>query len=116
MASDGSNQEAIENTKQQIRGLVSEIAQLAKSELEPGEFYAAFMQKIVSALAAHGGAAEAGAAPSPSMALSVMPSDATSADGDGSSAVTPINDTDVAGASTLGALDACVERLLSSSS
>ena len=56
MASDGSNQEAIENTKQQIRGLVSEIAQLAKSELEPGEFYAAFMQKIVSALAAHGGA------------------------------------------------------------
>ena len=56
MASDGSNQEAIENTKQQIRGLVSEIAQLSKSELEPGEFYAAFMQKIVSALAAHGGA------------------------------------------------------------
>ena len=56
MASDGSNQEAIENTKQQIRGLVSEIAQLSKSELQPGEFYAAFMQKIVSALAAHGGA------------------------------------------------------------
>lgn len=56
MASDGSNQEAIENTKQQIRGLVSEIAQLSKSELEPGEFYSAFMQKIVSALAAHGGA------------------------------------------------------------
>jgi len=56
MASDGSNQEAIENTKQQIRGLVSEIAQLSKSELEPGEFYAAFMQKIVSALAANGGA------------------------------------------------------------
>ena len=56
MASEGSNQEAIENTKQQIRGLVSEIAQLSKSELEPGEFYAAFMQKIVSALAAHGGA------------------------------------------------------------
>ena len=56
MASDGSNQEAIENTKQQIRGLVSEIAQLSKSELEPSEFYSAFMQKIVSALAAHGGA------------------------------------------------------------
>tara|TARA_B100000700_G_scaffold30626_1_gene29462 strand:+ start:3511 stop:5577 length:2067 start_codon:yes stop_codon:yes gene_type:complete len=56
MASESSNQEAIENTKQQIRGLVSEIAQLSKSELDPGEFYAAFMQKIVSALAAHGGA------------------------------------------------------------
>ena len=39
MASDGSNQEAIENTKQQIRGLVSEIAQLAKSELETGKSF-----------------------------------------------------------------------------
>ncbi|MEC7566649.1 MAG: HlyD family efflux transporter periplasmic adaptor subunit [Planctomycetota bacterium] len=50
------SQQAVEQTKQQIRGLVSEIAQLSKSELDPDEFYAAFMQKIVSALAASGGA------------------------------------------------------------
>ena len=50
MASDGSNQEAIENTKQQIRGLVSENHSF-QERLQPSEFYAAFMQKIVSALA-----------------------------------------------------------------
>ena len=50
------NPQAVEQTKQQIRGLVSEIAQLAKSGMSPDEFYAAFMQKIVSALAASGGA------------------------------------------------------------
>jgi len=50
------NPQAVEDTKQQIRGLVSEIAQLAKSGMNPDEFYAAFMQKIVSALAAAGGA------------------------------------------------------------
>ena len=50
------NSETIEQTKQQIRGLVSEIAQLSKSDLSPQEYYAAFMQRIVSALAAMGGA------------------------------------------------------------
>jgi len=50
------NNEAIEQTKQQIRALVGEIAQLVKSDLESEEFYAAFMQRIVSALAASGGA------------------------------------------------------------
>ena len=58
MSSDQSsvNSETIEQTKQQIRGLVSEIAQLSKSDLSPQEYYAAFMQRIVSALAAMGGA------------------------------------------------------------
>src|SRR5262245_17844850 len=48
--------ETIEKTKQQIRGLVGEIAQLAKSELGPDEFYSAFLQRVVQALAAVGGA------------------------------------------------------------
>ena len=49
------NSETIEQTKQQIRGLVSEIAQLSKSDLNADEYYAALMQRIVSALAAVGG-------------------------------------------------------------
>ena len=50
------NADTIEQTKQQIRGLVSEIAQLSKSDLGPEEYYPAFLQRIVSALAAIGGA------------------------------------------------------------
>jgi multidrug efflux pump subunit AcrA (membrane-fusion protein) len=46
----------IEQTKQQIRGLVQQIAQLSRSEIEPEEFYAEVLQRIVSALAAVGGA------------------------------------------------------------
>ncbi len=45
----------IEQTKQQIRTLVNEIAQLAKSELSPAEFYAEFLPRLVSSLAAVGG-------------------------------------------------------------
>jgi len=47
--------ETIEKTKQQIRGLVGEIAQLSKSDLGPEEFYSAFLQRVVQALAAVGG-------------------------------------------------------------
>jgi multidrug efflux pump subunit AcrA (membrane-fusion protein) len=46
----------IEKTKQQIRGLVQQIAQLSRSELEPEEYYAEVLQRIVTALAAVGGA------------------------------------------------------------
>ena len=46
----------IEETKQQIRGLVNEIAKLSKSSADADEFYAAFLQRVVSALAAAGGA------------------------------------------------------------
>jgi multidrug efflux pump subunit AcrA (membrane-fusion protein) len=49
-------QQLIEQTRSQIRGLVSEIAQLAKSDLGPLEFYTEFLNRVVSALAAHGGA------------------------------------------------------------
>ena len=48
--------ETIEKTKQQIRGLVGEIAQLSKSDMPAEEFYAAFLQRVVQALAAVGGA------------------------------------------------------------
>jgi multidrug efflux pump subunit AcrA (membrane-fusion protein) len=46
----------IERTKQQIRGLVNEIAQLTKSGVAPGEFYGQFLPRVVTALAAVGGA------------------------------------------------------------
>lgn len=46
----------VEQTKQQIRALVAEIAQLAKSDVGPQEFYAEFLPRVVSALAAIGGA------------------------------------------------------------
>ena len=49
------NPELIEQTKQQIRTLVNEIAQLAKSDISPQEFYAEFLTRVVSALAAVGG-------------------------------------------------------------
>ncbi len=46
----------IEQTKQQIRSLVGEIAQLAKTDVAPEEFYGQFLPRVVSALAAVGGA------------------------------------------------------------
>lgn len=46
----------IEQTKQQIRGLVQQIAQLSRSEVEAEQFYAEVLQKVVTALAAVGGA------------------------------------------------------------
>ncbi len=46
----------IEQTKQQIRSLVAEIAQLSKTDVTPEEFYGQFLPRVVSALAAAGGA------------------------------------------------------------
>ena len=46
----------IEQTKQQIRSLVNEIAQLSKSEIAPEQYYGEFLPRVVSALAAIGGA------------------------------------------------------------
>lgn len=45
----------IEQTKQQIRSLVGEIAQISKAEIAPEEFYSEFLTRVVSALAAVGG-------------------------------------------------------------
>ena len=46
----------IEQTKQHIRSLVGEIAQLTKAEIAPEQFYGEFLPRVVSALAAAGGA------------------------------------------------------------
>ncbi|HEX5446482.1 MAG TPA: hypothetical protein VFW87_21875, partial [Pirellulales bacterium] len=46
----------IEQTKQHIRDLVLEIARLSKQDISAREFYAAFLEKVVNALAAIGGA------------------------------------------------------------
>jgi len=46
----------IEQTKQQIRSLVVEIANLSKQDLDVREFYGAFLDRVISALAAIGGA------------------------------------------------------------
>ncbi len=45
----------IEQTKQQIRSLYAEIAQLARSDIGPDEFYAEMLPRVLSALAAVGG-------------------------------------------------------------
>jgi len=45
----------IEQTKQQIRALYAEIAQLARSDISPEEFYAEMLRRVISALAAVGG-------------------------------------------------------------
>jgi Barrel-sandwich domain of CusB or HlyD membrane-fusion/GAF domain len=46
----------IQDTKNEIRLLVQEIALLAQQEIPPEEFYAGFLGRIVSAMAAVGGA------------------------------------------------------------
>ncbi|APW59359.1 efflux RND transporter periplasmic adaptor subunit [Paludisphaera borealis] len=46
----------LEQTKTQIRKLVAEIADLAESDVQPGEFYGEFLNRAVAATAATGGA------------------------------------------------------------
>lgn len=50
------NQQTVEETKAQIRGLVNEIAQLSKSGATAEEFYPELLGRIITALAAAGGA------------------------------------------------------------
>ncbi len=45
----------IEQTKQQIRSLYAEIAQLARSDIGPDQFYSEMLPRVISALAAVGG-------------------------------------------------------------
>jgi len=54
--SSGSSDENVEQTKRQIRTLVNEVAELSKSDVAATEFYPTVLQKVVSALAARGGA------------------------------------------------------------
>ncbi|QDU75018.1 HlyD family secretion protein [Bremerella volcania] len=51
------NPETLESTKKQIRGLIQEIAQLSKRDVPPEEYFKEVLPKVVSALAAVGGAA-----------------------------------------------------------
>jgi phosphotransferase system IIA component len=46
----------LEQTKNQIRKLVAEIAELAESDIQPAEFYQEFLNRVVAAVAASGGA------------------------------------------------------------
>src|SRR3954469_13728996 len=46
----------LEQTKNQIRKLVAEIADLAESDIQPTEFHAEFLTRVVAAVAASGGA------------------------------------------------------------
>ena len=46
----------LEQTKNQIRQLVSEIAELAESDIQPAEFHVEFLNRVVAAVAASGGA------------------------------------------------------------
>ena len=48
--------QAVEDTKQQIRGLVNEIAALSRQELDPAVFYGEFLGRVITALSAVGGA------------------------------------------------------------
>lgn len=48
--------ELIDQTRQQIRTLVAEIEELARSQVSPEEFYEGFLHRVVAALAAVGGA------------------------------------------------------------
>ena len=50
------NPQAVEETKRQIRTLVSEIEELSRQEVEPAAFYGEFLQRVITALAAVGGA------------------------------------------------------------
>ncbi|MGO9463866.1 MAG: efflux RND transporter periplasmic adaptor subunit [Isosphaeraceae bacterium] len=50
------DQGLLEQTKNQIRKLVAEIADLAESDIQPAEFYVEFLNRSVAAVAATGGA------------------------------------------------------------
>lgn len=54
--SSSATDENVEQTKRRIRTLVSEITELSKSETTAADYYPAVLQRIISALAAEGGA------------------------------------------------------------
>jgi hypothetical protein len=52
----GPSDENVEQTKRQIRDLVNQVTELSKSDVDASEFYPSVLQRVVSALAAPGGA------------------------------------------------------------
>ncbi len=55
-ASSSFDPELVDQTRKQLRVLVHEIEGLTRSDVSPGEFYAAFLNRLVEALQAVGGA------------------------------------------------------------
>ena len=53
--SESPDEQAVLRAKQEIQSLVQEVVELSRSEVEPAEFYAAILDKSISALAAVGG-------------------------------------------------------------
>lgn len=49
--------DAVKRAKREIQGLVQEVVELSRSEIEPSEFYQAMVDKSITALAAIGGVA-----------------------------------------------------------
>ncbi len=56
MAEETIDPSVLEQTKNQIRRLVSEIADLADADIQPAEFHTEFLTRVVAAVAATGGA------------------------------------------------------------
>ena len=54
-SNDPIDEEIVQRAKQEIQGLVQEVVELSKSEVDPAEFYEALLDRSVSALAAVGG-------------------------------------------------------------
>ena len=52
----GIDPQLVQQTKNEIRGLVQEITQLSRSEISPDKFYEEFLRRVVQALASVGGA------------------------------------------------------------
>ncbi len=50
------NPQAVEETKRQIRNIVNEISALTRQDVDPTIYYGEFLQRVISALAAVGGA------------------------------------------------------------
>jgi hypothetical protein len=46
----------VERAKREIQGLVQEISEMSRTDISPADFYNAMLNKVVSALAAPGGA------------------------------------------------------------
>ncbi|MCE9546967.1 MAG: GAF domain-containing protein, partial [Planctomycetia bacterium] len=56
MSLDTLSPDAVERAQQQIRTIVAEITQLARSDMEPREFFTRYVPRVIQAVAAVGGA------------------------------------------------------------
>lgn len=56
MSTEPLSSEAVEQTRQHIRGVMAEVEALARSDIHPAEFYEGFLARVVSTMAAAGGA------------------------------------------------------------